>query len=98
MIERKAYICEYCNKHRKHKKRAYLSEEACRSHEYDCCYNPKFRGCLTCKHNSFENSKNRCAIGKNERETLTLHYEKPYWKTIMNCDFWESKEVTNEHI
>lgn len=98
MIERIAYICEYCNKHRPMKKSVYLTEAAARGHEYTCCYNPDRRTCLTCEHNIYVNHVNICEIGKNyfynhmtEKErSESCNY--PIKARIMfGCEHWQGK-------
>jgi hypothetical protein len=41
MKEVKSYQCEYCRK-------LYELKASCRSHEYQCYYNPRTRSCASC--------------------------------------------------
>jgi hypothetical protein len=74
MIERKAYICEYCDKHKPIKKHAYLSKEKADKHERICFYNPKLRTCFTCKHNDYSYKGNICKINQNENYLYEVRY------------------------
>jgi hypothetical protein len=93
MIERKAYVCEHCNKHRKMKKTVYLTRSVAWSHECSCIYNPKNRACCTCKHNIFEDGirVNICDIGKGISEAEQLERISQMDRITKCCEFWESE-------
>ena len=74
MIERKAYICEHCDKHRPMKKHAYLSKEKAEIHERTCFYNPGRKTCFTCKHNRYDYKGNLCKIGENKNYNQEIEY------------------------
>lgn len=99
-IERKAYICEFCNTHRPIKKHVYLSEHAAYYHEQSCFYNPKNKTCFTCVWNKGNSkSENGCKINKNEHEEYCKKHgwdfnRHPVTKQIQTqCEYWEVEIV-----
>lgn len=103
MIERKAYICEHCEKHRPIRKHFYLSKDSAAQHERTCFYNPSRKTCFTCMHNNYTWKGNVCKIEKNENynreidrckelgiSSLDNRYsELPKSMQIMkNCEHW----------
>lgn len=92
MIERKAYVCEHCNKHRKMKKTVYLTRSVAWYHEYSCIYNPENRTCCTCKHNSFSQGINNCSIGKGLSEKQQNLLWSPGQGVTRNCEHWKARE------
>ena len=97
-IERKAYICEYCNDYRPIKKHAYLSSYAAWVHEESCYYNPKNRTCFTCKHNSGSSKReNNCTIGKNKFQNECIKNGLDFNRFFVSkqietqCEYWEER-------
>ena len=95
MIERKAYICEYCAS-MKRPQRPYLDKAPVIWHEKRCFYNPENKTCFTCKHNNGEHKNNLvylgCDNGLISRIEVMNKRVPEIFENLCPCDMWEQQK------